>query len=96
MTQSFSGLWPVMLTAFEEDGSLDLPGVDALVDFYLEGGSGGLFAVCQVGTGEDHVVHARVPGPGKHGVEVAGETLVRQVRADVDQRRRRRQAQRFG
>ncbi len=47
MTQSFSGLWPVMLTAFEEDGSLDLPGVDALVDFYLEGGSGGLFAVCQ-------------------------------------------------
>ena len=36
-----------MLTAFQEDGGLDLAGVDALVDFYLEGGSHGLFAVCQ-------------------------------------------------
>ncbi len=43
----FEGLWPVMLTAFQEDGGLDLAGVDALVDFYLEGGSHGLFAVCQ-------------------------------------------------
>ena len=37
----------MMLTAFQEDGGLDLAGVDALVDFYLEGGSHGLFAVCQ-------------------------------------------------
>ena len=36
-----------MLTAFQEDGGLDLAGADALVDFYLEGGSHGLFAVCQ-------------------------------------------------
>jgi len=43
----FEGLWPVMLTAFGDDGSLDLPGADALVDFYLESGSRGLFAVCQ-------------------------------------------------
>jgi len=40
MTKEFSGLWPVMLTAFQDDGSLDLPGVDALVDFYLAAGSG--------------------------------------------------------
>ncbi len=40
------GLWPVMLNAFNEDGSIDWPGVDALTDWYIEGGSAGLFAVC--------------------------------------------------
>ena len=43
----FEGLWPVMLTAFRDDGSVDDAGVDALVDFYIDGGSKGLFAVCQ-------------------------------------------------
>ena len=43
----FEGLWPVMLTAFRDDGSVDGDGVDALVDFYIDGGSKGLFAVCQ-------------------------------------------------
>ena len=36
-----------MLTAFQDNGNLDLPGVDALVEFYLAAGSRGLFAVCQ-------------------------------------------------
>lgn len=36
-----------MLTAFDDDGGLDLDGVDALTDFYLNQGSSGLFAVCQ-------------------------------------------------
>lgn len=40
------GLWPVMLNAFNEDGSIDWPGVDALTDWYIEGGSAGLFACC--------------------------------------------------
>ncbi len=40
------GLWPVMLNAFHEDGSIDLPGVDALTDWYIERGSAGLFACC--------------------------------------------------
>ena len=43
----FEGLWPVMLTAFRDDGSVDDEGVDALVDFYIDSGSKGLFAVCQ-------------------------------------------------
>ena len=46
MTERFSGLWPVMLTAFHEDGSIDWDGVDSLVDFYIDSGVSGLFAVC--------------------------------------------------
>ncbi len=40
------GLWPVMLNAFHEDGSIDWSGVDALTDWYIERGSAGLFACC--------------------------------------------------
>ncbi|MEC8989982.1 MAG: dihydrodipicolinate synthase family protein [Candidatus Latescibacterota bacterium] len=47
MTVPYHGLWPVMLTAFDDEGALDLAGIDALTDFYLEQGSTGLFAVCQ-------------------------------------------------
>lgn len=43
------GLWPVMLTAFGEDGGLDLPGLDALTDWYIAAGSAGLFAVALSG-----------------------------------------------
>jgi 4-hydroxy-tetrahydrodipicolinate synthase len=35
-----------MLTAFDADGGIDWRGVDALVDWYIESGSAGLFAVC--------------------------------------------------
>ena len=41
-----SGLYPVMLTAFHDDGAMDWPGVDALTDWYIANGSTGLFAVC--------------------------------------------------
>jgi len=40
------GLWPVMLTAFDEEGELDWHGIDALTDWYIEAGSAGLFACC--------------------------------------------------
>jgi len=40
------GVWPVMLTPFREDGSLDLAGLDALIDWYIDSGAVGLFAVC--------------------------------------------------
>ncbi len=40
------GLWPVMLTPFREDRSVDWAGVDALTDWYLARGAAGLFAVC--------------------------------------------------
>jgi len=48
-TQLPHGLWPVMLTPFRDDGALDLPGLDALVDWYLDAGSAGLFAVALSG-----------------------------------------------
>lgn len=41
------GIWPVMLTAFREDQSLDWSGVEALTEFYLGAGVSGLFAVAQ-------------------------------------------------
>ncbi len=41
-----TGLWPVMLTAFQTDGALDWRGIDALTDWYIETGAAGLFACC--------------------------------------------------
>ncbi|XOV94113.1 MAG: dihydrodipicolinate synthase family protein [Bacteroidota bacterium] len=40
------GLWPVMLTAFKPDNTLDLDGVRKLTDMYLDSGSNGMFANC--------------------------------------------------
>jgi 4-hydroxy-tetrahydrodipicolinate synthase len=40
------GLWPVMLTPFCDDGSVDFDGLRRLTDFYLDAGSAGLFANC--------------------------------------------------
>jgi len=41
------GAWPVMLTPFHEDRSIDWDGVDALTDWYVGAGVAGLFAVAQ-------------------------------------------------
>lgn len=41
------GVWPVMVTPFRHDGAIDWPALDALIEFYLDAGSAGLFAVCQ-------------------------------------------------
>ena len=40
------GLWPVMLNAFNEDGTIAWSGIDVLTDWYIENGSAGLFACC--------------------------------------------------
>jgi 4-hydroxy-tetrahydrodipicolinate synthase len=40
------GVWPVMLTPFRGDGSVDWRGLDALTEWYLTSGVAGLFAVC--------------------------------------------------
>lgn len=42
-----NGIWSVMLTAFHSDGSLDLEGMQALVEWYIHQGCDGLFGVCQ-------------------------------------------------
>lgn len=41
------GVWPVMLTPFRPDGEVDYTALEKLVDWYIEKGSSGLFAVCQ-------------------------------------------------
>lgn len=40
------GVWPVMLTPFQADRSIDWRGLDQLIEWYLEAGVKGLFAVC--------------------------------------------------
>lgn len=42
-----TGLWPVMLTPFHEDKSIDWTTLDRLTDWYLQNGANGLFACCQ-------------------------------------------------
>ncbi len=42
------GVWPVMLTPFTEDGAhIDFDMLEKLVNWYIDNGSAGLFAVCQ-------------------------------------------------
>lgn len=40
------GLWPVMITPFNEDQTIDYKALEILTDFYLESGSSGLFVNC--------------------------------------------------
>jgi 4-hydroxy-tetrahydrodipicolinate synthase len=40
------GLWPVMITAFKPDNSLDPDGVRKITDMYLNAGASGMFANC--------------------------------------------------
>jgi 4-hydroxy-tetrahydrodipicolinate synthase len=41
------GNWPVMLTPFKSDKTIDWSDLDRLIEFYISAGSKGLFAVCQ-------------------------------------------------
>lgn len=41
------GVYPVMLTPFKEDGSVDYESLGRLVDWYIKKGVAGLFADCQ-------------------------------------------------
>ena len=45
-TQFSQGVWPVVLTPFQENGELDLPAYRALLEYYISQGVAGLFAVC--------------------------------------------------
>ncbi len=40
------GIWPVMLTPFDDDGKIDFDGLKNLIDFYLDSNVCGLFATC--------------------------------------------------
>lgn len=41
------GVWPVMLTPFTEDNKVDYIALEKLINWYIENGAAGLFAVCQ-------------------------------------------------
>ena len=41
------GVWPVMLTPFTEENRVDEAALEKLVDWYIDRGVDGLFAVCQ-------------------------------------------------
>ncbi len=47
MTSKIDGVIPVMLTPFTEDGAIDYPGLERLIEWYLAHGADALFAVCQ-------------------------------------------------
>ena len=42
-----NGIYPVMITPYTADNRLDLEAVDRMVEFYVQGGCQGVFAVCQ-------------------------------------------------
>lgn len=42
-----AGLWPVMITPFTDEGSIDYPSLERLIDWYEKNGATGLFAACQ-------------------------------------------------
>lgn len=41
------GIWPTMITPFRKDKSIDYNALNVLVDWYIDNGADGLFAVCQ-------------------------------------------------
>lgn len=42
-----SGVWPTMLTPFTESGKVDYSALEKLIEWYIDNGVHGLFAVCQ-------------------------------------------------
>ena len=41
------GIWPVMITPWTEDNKPDYKAIKGLVDWYVEKGCAGIFAMCQ-------------------------------------------------
>ena len=47
MKQIAPGVWPTMVTPYTEDNKIDYAHVEKLVEWYIERGVAGIFAVCQ-------------------------------------------------
>ena len=47
MKQIAPGVWPTMITPYTEDNKIDYAHVEKLVEWYIERGVAGIFAVCQ-------------------------------------------------
>src|SRR5271156_3697848 len=71
-----AGLWPVMLTPFRSNGAIDWPAFERLVDWYVEAGASGLFAVC-LSSGMFHLSEGeRLERPRRAVLRVAGRVPV--------------------
>lgn len=93
------GLWPVMLTPFKIDGSIDYSSLEELIEFYLDSGSSGLFANCLSSemyhlTPEERIelvrfvvqhVKGRVPviATGTFGMNLESHILTTQIMFDL-------------
>ncbi|MDR7125926.1 dihydrodipicolinate synthase family protein [Pseudotabrizicola sp. 4114] len=47
MPHAMQGIFPVVITPFQADNTIDWDGYARLIDWYIDNGSHGLFAVCQ-------------------------------------------------
>ncbi|NEX45418.1 dihydrodipicolinate synthase family protein [Pseudotabrizicola algicola] len=47
MTHAMQGIFPVVITPFHADNTIDWEGYGNLIEWYIDNGSHGLFAVCQ-------------------------------------------------
>jgi len=47
MTHKIEGIIPVMLTPFTDQGEIDYAGLERLIEWYLDKGVNGLFAIAQ-------------------------------------------------
>src|ERR1700761_6378502 len=47
MSQKIEGIIPVMLTPFTDQGDIDYPGLERLIEWYLGQGADALFAIAQ-------------------------------------------------
>lgn len=47
MSHAMQGIFPVVITPFKDDNTIDWDGYAALIEWYIANGSHGLFAVCQ-------------------------------------------------
>lgn len=84
------GVWVTMVTPFTEDNQVDIPALEALVEWYISQGVDGLFAVCQSSemfflTAEERAEAARIvtqKAAGRVQVVVSGhvsDTLPEQI-----------------
>lgn len=74
-TQQFAGVFPLLLTPFQADGTIDWPCYDRYVDWQLRAAPGGLFAVCGSSEMKWLTLDERL-ALARRAVELAGDTPV--------------------
>ncbi len=48
MRQYNKGVYPTMITPYTKNGEIDYEGAERIVDWYMEKGCDGIFAVCTI------------------------------------------------